>query len=176
MEFDSSSSNYWELATLTKTDAQGNLVWQRKYYTRHDISNYFFGMTPTSDAGFLMGGFAYRPNNYRQDAWVVKVDSLGCLEPGCDSIVAAPEPGTGAAGLRVWPNPASDWLTVEAEDSILLGLRLSDLSGRVIEDVQFFRQHALREHRLSLAALPSGVYVLSVRTDKGWASGQVVKK
>lgn len=175
MEFDS-NGNYWVLGTLTKIDAQGNLLWQRKYYTRHDIDNYLFGMTSTSDAGFLMYGFALRKNNNRQDAWAVKVDSLGCLEPGCADGVAAPEPGAAAASLKVYPNPAADRLTVEVEDGILLGLRLSDMSGRVLEDVQFFRQYALREYRLSLAALPPGVYVLSVRTDRGWASEMVVKK
>ncbi len=176
MEPDPNYPNYYVvLGALTKTDAQGELIWQRKYYTRHDMSNYFFGMAPTSDAGFLMCGTAFRPGNNRQDAWAVKVDSLGCLEPGCAGSVVAAEPGT-AVGLKVWPNPAADWLTVEAGDGILLGLRLRDMSGRTVEDVQFFRQHALREHRLSLAALPPGVYVLSVRTDKGWASVTVVKK
>jgi hypothetical protein len=174
MEFDSTINNYTELGTLTNTDAQGNLIWQRKYYTRHDRNNYFFGMIPTSDAGFLMYGFAFNDNNDQQDAWAVKVDSLGCLEPGCAGSVAAPEPGA-AIGLKVWPNPAVNWLTVEAQDGLLLGLRLSDMSGRVIEDVQFFRQHAEQEYRLSLAALPPGVYLLSVRTDKGWASEKVVK-
>ncbi|GAB4492025.1 MAG: hypothetical protein OHK0019_13110 [Saprospiraceae bacterium] len=174
MEFDSASNNYWVRGTLTKTDAQGNLLWQRKYYTTQ-FDNYFFCITPTSDAGFLMGGFAYRDGNYRQDAWAVKVDSLGCLEPGCAGSVAAVEPGS-AVGLKIYPNPAADWLTVEAQEGILLGLRLSDMSGRALEDVQFFRQHQVREHRLSLAALPQGVYVLSVRSDKGWASEKVVKK
>jgi hypothetical protein len=162
------------LGALTKTDAQGNLIWQRKYYTRHDIDNYFFCMTPTSDAGFLMGGIAFRVGNNRQDAWAVKVDSLGCLEPGCAGSVAAPEPGA-AIGLSIRPNPVADWLTVASPEAVLLGLRLTDLSGRVLEDVQFFRQHGLREYRLSLAALPPGLYVLSVRTEKGWVGEQVVK-
>ena len=174
MEFDSSSSNYWVLGSLTKTDSEGNLIWQRKYYTQLELDNYFFGMIPTSDVGFLMYGFAYRDSNYRQDAWVVKVDSLGCLEPGCAGSVAAPEPGA-VIGLKVYPNPATNWLTVESEEEILLGLRLSDMNGRVLEDVQFFRQYPVREYRLSLAALSPGVYMLSVRTEKGWMSEKVVK-
>ena len=175
MELDPTYPNYYVvLGALTKTDAEGNLIWQRKYYTRHDIDNYFFCMTPTSDAGFLMGGFAYRDGNNRQDAWAVKVDSLGCLEPGCAGSVAAPEPGA-TIGLAIRPNPTADWLTVASPEAILLGLRLTDLTGRVVEDVQFFRQHGLREYHLSLAALPPGAYVLSVRTEKGWVSEKVVK-
>ena len=101
-------------------------------------------------------------------------DSLGCLEPGCAGSVAAPEPGA-AIGLSIRPNPVADWLTVASPEAVLLGLRLTDLSGRVLEDVQFFRQHGLQEYRLSLAALPPGLYVLSVRTEKGWVGEQVVK-
>ena len=174
MEFDSSSSNYWVRGTLTKTDYQGSLLWQRKYYTTK-LDNYFFSMIPTADAGFLMYGFAYREGNYRQDAWAVKVDSLGCLEPGCAGSVAAPEPGA-VIRLDIRPNPTADWLTVASPEAVLLGLRLTDLTGRVVEDVQFFRQYALQEYRFSLAALPPGTYVLSVRTDKGWVSEQVVKQ
>ncbi len=176
-EFDSLSNQWWDRATLTKINSQGELIWQRKFYSRPDLPSYFFGITPISDKGFMTYGFGFRPDNDRQDAWAVKVDSLGCLEPGCAGGVATSEPGAAAAaGLKIYPNPAADWLTVKAEEGILLGLRLSDLSGRTVEDVQFFRQHALREHRLSLAALPPGGYVLSVRTDKGWVSETVVKR
>ena len=175
MEFDA-NGNYWVLGTLTKIDALGNLLWQRKYYTRHDIDNYFFSMIPTSDEGFLMYGFAYRPDNYRSDAWVVKVDSLGCLEPGCAGSVAAPEAEATAVALNIYPNPVAERFTVETPDEPMLGLRLCDLSGRVLDDVQFFRQYPVREYRLSLAGQPPGVYVLSVRTDKGWVGRKVVKQ
>ena len=174
MEYDSASVNYWVRGTLTKTDAQGNLMWQRKYFTTQ-YDNYFFAMIPTSDAGFLMGGFAYRPGNNRQDAWAVKVDSLGCLEPGCTGSVAAPEPGA-AIGLRLYPNPASSWLIVESPEEPMLGLRLTNPDGRTVEDVQFFRQYPVRDYRLSLATLPPGTYVLSVRTDKGWVSEKIIKQ
>lgn len=175
MELDPTYPNYYTvLGALTKTDAEGNLIWKRKYYTRHDIDNYFFCMTPTSDAGFLMGGFAYRDDNNRQDAWAVKVDSLGCLEPGCDSSVAASEANV-VGWLHVYPNPASAWITVEAQDEPMLGLRLTDIDGHTVEDVQFFRQHLIRQYKFSVATLPPGTYILSVRTDKGWASEKVVK-
>jgi hypothetical protein len=173
-EFDSLAANWRERATLTKLNSLGQLVWQRKFHMRSDLPSYFFCMAPTSDAGFLMGGVAFREGNNRSDAWAVKVDSLGCLEPGCAGSVAAPEPGA-AIGLSIRPNPVADWLTVASPEAVLLGLRLTDLSGRVLEDVQFFRQHGLREYRLSLAALPPGLYVLSVRTEKGWVGEQVVK-
>ena len=43
---------------------------------------------PTPDGGFIAVGAAYgvshNGQSYGQDAWVIKVDSMGCLEPGCD--------------------------------------------------------------------------------------------
>ncbi|MBK8192772.1 MAG: T9SS type A sorting domain-containing protein [Lewinellaceae bacterium] len=65
---------------------------------------------------------------------------------------------------------------MESPDEPLPGLRLFDLNGRVLDDVQFFRQYPVREYRLSLAGQPPGVYVLSVRTDKGWVGRKVVKQ
>ncbi|MFN0215700.1 MAG: T9SS type A sorting domain-containing protein [Saprospiraceae bacterium] len=176
LEFDTVfNSNFWVRGTLTKTDATGNLIWQRKYYTQPNHSNYFFAMTPVSDGGFLMYGFAYHDNNNRHDAWAVKVDSFGCLEPGCQT-VPVQEPGEeNTVPISVWPNPVITTLQIESPEVVLLGLRLSDLQGRVLEDIQFFRTDQVKDYCLPLAAYPAGVYILALRTDKGWVTKKVVR-
>ena len=50
----------------------------------------FFDVLPTADNGCIAAGVAYNPVNapyppgHSQDTWVVKVDSMGCVVPGCD--------------------------------------------------------------------------------------------
>jgi hypothetical protein len=165
--------NQIKYVRLWKIDAEGEILWERIYSYNESNPNYIYHQIGTSDGGIAGVGFSHATGTL-QDIWMLKVDSLGCLEPGCDGSVAAPEPGA-AIGLSIRPNPVTDWLTVASPEAVLLGLRLTDLSGRVLEDVQFFRQHGLREYHLSLAALPPGLYVLSVRTEKGWVGEQVVK-
>ncbi len=176
MEFDTVfTSNYWVRGTLTKTDAQGNLIWQRKYYTTPNHDNYFFGMIPVSDAGFLMYGLELNGDDLNQDAWAVKVDSFGCLEPGCQTVPAQGPGGAEVISFSISPNPASSFAQIESPEAVLLGLRLSDLQGRVLEDVQFRRTDQVRDFRLSLGAQPAGLYLLSLRTEKGWVTRQLVK-
>lgn len=172
MEYDSLFNTGFQVrGALTKTNAQGNLIWQRKYFTRPDQDNYQFGMLPLSDAGFLMYGFAYRNNNNRQDAWVVRVDSAGCLEPGCQTLPADALPD--AAFINVFPNPARDFTTIASPEAAILQMVLCDVQGRVLEDVQFLRSAGIYTYTLHLSGLMAGHYLIYLRTAQGWASKAV---
>lgn len=72
-----------------------------------------------------------------------------------------------AAGIAVYPNPATDHLTITNALSQELALSLSDVSGRIILASSF----AASEHTLNTGSIAKGVYMLSVRD----ASGNLVK-
>lgn len=69
------------------------------------------------------------------------------------------KPGTGLS-LKVYPNPASDELRIQA-DGVRFGeltARLFDLQGRLLEDRVFTNS----EMSMMLGAYPSGAYLLRV--------------
>ncbi|MBO4599574.1 MAG: Omp28-related outer membrane protein [Bacteroidales bacterium] len=81
-----------------------------------------------------------------------------------------------ACSLRLFPNPADDVVTVELQDNAAAeGCRivLTDAMGREV-----MRQSICGSsvHQLSLAYLPSGIYLLRVETPSGIATRQVVKR
>ena len=106
------------LGWIAKVNSGGDILWERRHYTRKDIDNYFHDFQPTSDGGYVVTGTAFDQNN-KQSIWLVKLDSLGntCKygTEGCDS------PSTSINEkwvtnnqhwVKVYPNPASNYVMV----------------------------------------------------------------
>ncbi len=68
-------------------------------------------------------------------------------------------PGTDKNIIRIWPNPASEYITVDAGDLMLSGnatITFMDLNGRELQ------KNVLSE-RIDISSLPPGVYILITR-------------
>lgn len=70
-------------------------------------------------------------------------------------------PSTPKNTIRIWPNPASEYISVDAGDIMLSGnatITIMDLSGRELQ------KDILRE-RIDISSLPVGVYILITRVN-----------
>lgn len=92
---------------LVKTDARGNIVWQRVFYqvnpaTGLPYSGAFYGLSQTSDGGFVAAGYNDR-YHVSDNVWVVKTTAAGNI-PGCPvarpSLLTALNAGLSASALR----------------------------------------------------------------------------
>jgi hypothetical protein len=72
-----------------------------------------YDVIQTADGGYLACGKNIRINGQAR-AWLLKLDSMGCLIPGCDTLgVGIGVPPIQLSlddNLQVYPNPASDQL------------------------------------------------------------------
>jgi hypothetical protein len=87
--------------------------------------------------------------------------------------------GNGIARVRdlseevtVYPNPAREWVEVRSEGSEVLGVTVYDMRGQVVHKEEATRRHG----RVDIRALPNGVYMMKVETEKGTAIKKVVKR
>ncbi len=78
------------------------------------------------------------------------------------STVTATQPAAAVLALRVYPNPATAQLSVEAAQPVRLALL--DLTGRL---VRAETPDAARTHQLSVADLPAGLYLVRARSLNG---------
>ena len=70
---------------VTKLDFNGNVLWTRMY--GGDLDDRLWAIIPTSDGGFLAGGYAYsgvsgdksQPSRGDMDVWILKLDGNGLL-------------------------------------------------------------------------------------------------
>jgi hypothetical protein len=71
--------------------------------------------------------------------------------------------------LMIFPNPASDVLSIsfEAEKAMILKLDISDLPGRKVYSSQITVTPGSFMESLKVSHLPSGIYLISLKTENG---------
>ncbi len=139
---------------IMKSDSLGNLLW-RKEYDHGNWADFFLDFIETKDGGLLISGAA--DDDFccgGQNAWVVKLDADGCLDPAnCGvGIEDAPFPDA----VTIYPNPATDWLRIDLETAgSAYTAQLLDATGRLVQQKQFT---AVGTHTLSLSGFATGIY------------------
>ena len=160
---------------ILKVDQEGAMLWSRLYTRNLDNHNYFWDFAPTPDGGFVVCGTTH---NTTQDAWLLKLDSLGCNEPNCDTVAGVIHVPLPAMQLEVWPNPTDGIVNMKLPVRKIGMMEVVDVMGRVAlasppnplspgEGGQF---------TADLSGLPSGVYVVRVEADGKTWQAKVVKR
>ena len=146
------------------------MIWQR-IYDKNENTDLFYSLLATADGGFLLSGQAINEATNSQDAWLLKVDSIGCEYPNCTVGISEIEK---TVMVNVWPNPVSDVLNMEVIDpSAALRVTVIDVSGR---EILRFTQNDKRK-TVDVSDWPSGIYILQGTDEKGRAfSVKVVKQ
>ncbi len=166
-----------QVGMLSRLDSTGSLLWKR-YYQTTDLPNYTYDVRRTLDGGFILAGTAFDSALVSQDAWLVKVDSFGCLVPGCQVFDAVLEQVTDLRdALRLWPNPVQGQGHVQVAIDLPAGfalrgplrLALTDAAGRLVEE------HAVpggvSAFSFPVFSLPSGLYHVHLLDATRWLSG-----
>ncbi len=155
--------------TFKFSDA-GELIWIRKHQIvetlghRHEV----FDLKQTSDGGFIIVGKAQGSINGIEptsQAWLLKLDSFGCLIPGCqwlDTIsTTTAQPENARVELAIYQNPASHYLNFQLRTSRLVKsatFRILDEMGRLVKE--FKSDYANDTCILPVSDLEAGVYSL----------------
>ena len=100
---------------IIRIDSSGNQIWERSWIIGNDHS-YFRDFKQTTDGGFICAGFVFEGPDGTQDAWLVKMDSLGCDSAGCATYTGIEENNPTISSnnqLHIFPNPAKDFITLD---------------------------------------------------------------
>ncbi|MBL0043426.1 MAG: T9SS type A sorting domain-containing protein [Flavobacteriales bacterium] len=183
--FTFSDGGAYNRGVLLRTADNGDSLWMRNYSYYDSLMidgiGQFKDVIPTNEGGFIACGYTQGlstgvyPPGYNQDVWVVKVDSLGCIIPGCDDIstVITVQATNLKDALLVYPNPAHGSTTVKvtlpagspfAED---LRLRLVSAQGQEV----LVQNATVGENQLPLKGLAGGIYYLHLTNGSTWLSG-----
>ncbi len=157
---------------IVKLGNNGEIKWIRKhvYLTESPGFHKINDLKECPDGGLIICGEARDLSDTAsipQQAWLMKLDSFGCLVPGCQLINAteeAQEQGT----LLLYPNPARDYLNffyrpAPGQNSRKLSFRIFDASGRELQ--RFEAQSGETTYIVPLWQWPPGVYFLQLLHD-----------
>jgi hypothetical protein len=154
---------------MFRVDENKEVLWQRSYSdTTYEGRNARFNhIKQTPDGGFIMIGALTNTMSGVSEThvWLMKVDSNGCLTPGCDSfnIISSSEPVVFPSGLalQLYPNPATSEVTLslspELPDHDLLASLVSP-SGQVLRQQSYLHPSI----RFDTSGLPPGMYYVTV--------------
>lgn len=157
-----------DVGWILKTDSAGNELWYREYMllTATFSENILYNVVPTLDNGYIACGtvWPYPPDTGTQDSWVLKVDSLGCEAPdqcwvGQEEIWV--KTFTPDKPFFVYPNPATDHLTVEFHiNQEGADIELLNLLGQPVRSTRIPPDQDILE--MDIGLLPKGVYIMKV--------------
>jgi hypothetical protein len=169
---------------LAKLNSEGEVEWGR-VYSHYDVSSIslwqvFWDVKPTSDGGLVLTGEANGENYPYPQLWLLKLDSVGCLVPGCGSVGVEEYVEGLSPYLQLWPNPSDDRVSVSlnlpegftAQGAVQL--YLVDAHGRIVLQQPARTNLNILSGMFDVTDLPRGMYYLHVADGKRWLVGSKV--
>ncbi|MEO8087377.1 MAG: T9SS type A sorting domain-containing protein [Bacteroidota bacterium] len=169
---------------LYKCDSFGDSLWSftYSYDTLLQTSNtgrYIWDMIRSSDGGYLLAGQTSPGASGTQDAWLIKVDSLGCTYSGCtntgldENFSWSPE-----EDLTISPNPVLIYTTIKVPlrtYNQTCNIKLMDISNREIYSENFFPSIRQSSFNLKMNAFNPGIYFVIISSVGLKYSAKIVK-
>jgi hypothetical protein len=168
---------------VLKINSVGDSLWYRSYANLHATlsENRLFDIIHTSDDGFLACGYVFpmQPDTGTQDAWIIKLDSMGCDTPGCFTVGLPEQPfaweGTGGE-LYIYPNPSTEYINVQYPISdIRYSMHIYNIYGCKQDEIEIPKGQ--KETSINISGYSPGVYVAVLKNNRGMvARGKFVKR
>ncbi|MEI6487762.1 MAG: T9SS type A sorting domain-containing protein [Bacteroidota bacterium] len=175
------NSFYGIVKKLNEND--GSAVWQNQYqyYNTDSTQHYFYGIDLCLDGGLVMAGMStnfHHGVNPANSMWLVKTDCMGndsiwdsvsCSLPiGVSEVVAKD-----INDVLVYPNPATNQITIENSQLRINAIRIYNVLGSVV-----YQQLTTNNQQLSIDASTwnAGVYFVEVETEKGTVRKKIIKE
>jgi hypothetical protein len=161
---------------VTKTNSMGEVIWDRVItYQQEGSHSTGSGKKIPYEGGFYwLAGSTY-PYNDKQYGWLVKLDSLGCPFPGCDTITVHVEnipPVEVKGSIVAIPNPFAQHLTLRyafpnhIRNPIVY---VKDMVGRTVSKVAINGMAPVGDVFIDSSSWAPGLYSIQI-----FSEGQVI--
>lgn len=180
------------MGTVLKICSEGELEWIR-YYGAKDFPSHFYDIEPTHDGGYIAVGSTLGDSG-TQDIWVMKMDSLGCNEPGCaenETPIICPDDTLSIYSLNnelemleIYPNPFNSSFRVvistvgrKLTSVQSKNINLYDLLGKKVDiSLTFDMTKSNNEFIIDGSQLQKGIYFLEIKTDDFLYAEKIIKE
>lgn len=163
---------------LIKLDSNGEKVWERFYTNDQNpgADNFIYDFQLIEDDGIACTGMGHTPDTLfasKADFWLLVLDSMGCLEPGCDTITGIGEiTPAKPLGASIYPNPTSNSITVtvpQVDVKSGYSFTMTNLLGQEV-----FNSPIIDSKTAFNLDLPSGIYIYQITHQGQVQTGKLV--
>lgn len=193
-EFTTVPATFLSCGYMCRISPEGELLWERTIcdsvlsvpFSRYMYLNHAVEL---ANGDLMLGGNLHvpssaNPETRKTDAiWLVRTDSLGCLQPGCgeEQIITSTNEintplTTPTVRARIWPNPTRGQAQIQLENRKLSSqyqLLLHDVHGRQMKQHELGGVESLR---LSTEEWPAGIYYWQLYEDGRWVQSGKLNK
>ncbi|MBK7442755.1 MAG: T9SS type A sorting domain-containing protein [Bacteroidetes bacterium] len=168
---------------ISKINTNGEPYWERIYISSIDVydDSRLLDMEIGSAGEIVLLGSGFSEIGIEnQNFWLLKLDSLGCLVPGCDSMdVQTFDITIDNDQISVYPTPSNGYVTISTQltQSGLFLIELINISNQTVfrkEDV--YIAEGKFETTIHLEDLPSGMYLITLTSAEFKTSLKMMKK
>lgn len=143
------------------------------------VPQYTLGRTlPIRWPGFSVSGSAIMSGDrYFNGGWSGTDDPVGRLNIENKSTINTKSVELTAAEFSVFPNPVRDLVNINLnlqEKHQDVEMVISDIDGCIVQIQRALNQ--VGNNTFNIGDLPAGAYIISIRSDKGFASAKIVKE
>ena len=132
-------STFYPLSWVLNLNTIGNekyFRWFYKFDDSHTLDNTAWDFCILDDNSIIVCGDVQQDTMF-QCLWLAKLDSFGCMQPGCQN-VGIEEIKQEKAEIKVYPNPAKDYFIVEyniIDKFDHATIEITDMLGHKIQEI-----------------------------------------
>lgn len=171
---------YKNTGWLIKFDEDGNVIWQRRYFNTEDYpgqTNYLYDFVELPNGGIVAAGERIDWfNDYPQRGWLLRLDSYGCLVPGCE-IVGIKEINNEVEYLSVYPNPISDRLHIyfnSPKEKSNYSFKIYSIEGKELYSISNLANNST--YILNTKLFPKGILIAQFLSESKIISSRKIVK
>jgi hypothetical protein len=154
------------IITLHAVDSSGKMAWSKLYKSPSTLEAQRYVWLPDSSVLMFITKTTYDngifPQPIQSSMYYAKVNKQGELVPPAVSNTTA----AAVARARVWPNPASETLMVQADIPGVMHWQVTDFNGRILLEGTN-DQRAPVGFPINTGSLQSGLYFVTLQAEKG---------
>jgi len=138
-----------------------------------DVNGTDYGFTGTLDVQLITqsnnGVVQNQPNTFTQSVSIAPMTGIAYLVSDHD---AAKVNKLSKANIRIYPNPATDIVSINSKDNRIKNLSITNISGQIV----YQKQVKGFDSTVNISNLSKGVYFLNVVTEKGVFVEKIIKQ
>jgi hypothetical protein len=107
-------------------------------------------------------------NGWIQDSYMLRIDDLGCLVPGCDTLASVAENNYTKMAMNLYPNPSGDLVNIHFENASthqVCHFEITNSQGQSIRN--WTTKLGSVSYQFIVSDLPSGNYLIRIVNENG---------